>query len=104
MIIDLKKGRNTPDEVTIKDKVIERVSSYKYSGVVMDNRLAWHDHIDYLVKRINPRLYCMRRLHKFNVDTGGYEDVVVVVSPELSANSCPQILHNIKVSEQEIPN
>ena len=34
---------------------------------------------------------------RFNGDTGGYEDVVVVVSPELSANSCPQILHNIKV-------
>ena len=34
---------------------------------------------------------------RFNKDTGGYEDVVVVVSPELSANSCPQILHNIKV-------
>lgn len=34
---------------------------------------------------------------QFNSDTGGDEDVVVVVSPELSANSCPQILHNIKV-------
>ena len=34
---------------------------------------------------------------RFNGETGGYEDVVVVVSPELSANSCPQILHNIKV-------
>ena len=34
---------------------------------------------------------------RFNADTGGYEDVVIVVSPELSANSCPQILHNIKV-------
>ena len=38
-----------------------------------------------------------RTLIRFNEDTGGYEDVVVVVSPELSANSCPQILHNIKV-------
>ena len=36
----------------------------------------------------------------FNEDTGGYEDVVVVVSPELSANSCPQILHNIKVRDK----
>ena len=34
---------------------------------------------------------------RFNRETGGYENVVVVVSPELSANSCPQILHNIKV-------
>ena len=33
----------------------------------------------------------------FNKETGGYEDVTIVVSPELSAGSCPQILHNIKV-------
>ena len=34
---------------------------------------------------------------KFNKNTGGYRDVVVVVSEDLSAASCPQILDNIKV-------
>ena len=34
---------------------------------------------------------------KFNHNTGGYEDVVIVVSEELSAASCPEILDNVKV-------
>ena len=34
---------------------------------------------------------------KFNKNTGGYRDVVVVVSEDLSSASCPQILDNIKV-------
>ena len=36
---------------------------------------------------------------KFNKNTGGYEDIVVVISEELSASSCPQILDNVKVCE-----
>ena len=34
---------------------------------------------------------------KFNKNTGGYQDIVVVISEELSASSCPQILDNVKV-------
>lgn len=34
---------------------------------------------------------------KFNQNTRGYEDIVIVVSEELSAASCPQILDNVKV-------
>ena len=34
---------------------------------------------------------------KFNKNIGGYRDVVVVVSEDLSSASCPQILDNIKV-------
>ena len=34
-----------------------------------------------------------------NPVTGGVEDMVVVVSPELAATSCPQILSNIKVGQ-----
>ena len=34
---------------------------------------------------------------KFNANTRGYEDIVIVVSEELSAASCPQILDNVKV-------
>lgn len=34
---------------------------------------------------------------KFNKNTGGYQDIVVVISEELSSASCPQILDNVKV-------
>ena len=39
---------------------------------------------------------------KFNKNTGGYRDVVVVVSEDLSAASCPQILDNIKVGVRNL--
>ena len=41
---------------------------------------------------------CFKRTNiKFNKNTGGYQDIVVVISEELSASSCPQILDNVKV-------
>ena len=34
----------------------------------------------------------------FDFSTGGYHDVAVIVSPELSRAECPQILDDVKVS------
>ncbi len=42
--------------LTIDDLHIERVSSYKYLGIWLDEKLAFDIHIDYLVKRLKPRL------------------------------------------------
>ena len=39
----------------------------------------------------------LRSSMRLNPETGGFEDVVVVVSQEMSAASCPQILSNVKV-------
>ncbi len=33
----------------------------------------------------------------FDVATGGYHDIAVIVSPALNREECPQILHDIKV-------
>ena len=41
---------------------------------------------------------------KFNKNTGGYQDIVVVISEELSAASCPQILDNVKVCSDHFSN
>ena len=35
---------------------------------MMDDKLAWHDHIDYLMKRLNVRIYCFMKLNYFHVD------------------------------------
>lgn len=34
---------------------------------------------------------------RFNEDTGGYEDLLVVISEDMSREECPQILENVKV-------
>ena len=41
---------------------------------------------------------------KFNKNTGGYKDIVVVISEDLSAAGCPQILDNVKVCSDHFSN
>ena len=69
MIIDFRtKHKVTPEPVLIGDCVVERVSEYKYLGVVMDEKLNWNEHVAYVEKRLKPRFYCFRKLNSFNVN------------------------------------
>lgn len=43
------------------------VPSYKYLGVVLDNKLDWTSNIDHLYKKSQSRLYFLRRLGSFNI-------------------------------------
>ena len=51
-------------------------------------------------------VWCKSRGHfsglGFDFATGGYRDVAVIVSPELSRAECPQILDDVKVGKEEI--
>ena len=55
--------------MVIKGTVVDRISSYTYLGVVLNNKLTWGDHVDVLIKKLNSRLYCIRKMSKFNVST-----------------------------------
>ena len=48
---------------------VERVSTYKYLGSVLDEKLAWTAHVDSIVKRLNSRMFCLRKLGRFGVRT-----------------------------------
>ena len=68
MIIDFRISCSPPSSIVLKGSKVDRVSSYKYLGIMIDDKLAWHDHIDYLIKRLNVRMYCFRKLNYFHVD------------------------------------
>jgi hypothetical protein len=68
LIIDFRKCRPSLEPIMINNSEVQRTSKYKYLGVVMDDCLSWHDHIDHLCKKLNPRLYCLRKMSKFKVD------------------------------------
>jgi hypothetical protein len=67
MIIDYRVDPPTPDAAMIKDSSVDRVETYKYLGVVIDNKLNWHAHIDNLIKKLNSKMFCLRKLNSFNV-------------------------------------
>ena len=67
MIIDFRKFRVKPTAITIKNCAVQQVTSYKYLGVVIDEKLGWTEHIDLICKKLNTRLYCLRKMNKFSV-------------------------------------
>ena len=46
---------------------MERVGTYKYLGVFFDRKLNWKENIRVVVKKVNPRMYFMRKLRSFGV-------------------------------------
>ncbi len=55
-----------PPILTIDDLHLEIVSTYKYLGIWLDEKLAFDVHIDYLEKRLKPRLGFLFRQKKKN--------------------------------------
>lgn len=69
--MDLRRRRNPPrpphTPISIKGKTVEKVGTYKYLGVHLNDRLDWSDNTVALYKKGQSRLFFLRRLRSFNV-------------------------------------
>ncbi len=45
----------------------EWASSYKYLGLIIDNKLSFDTHVEAVCKKGQQRLHCLRRLSTFNI-------------------------------------
>ena len=45
MVIDFRHARSDPQPVDIKGSAVARVETYKYLGIVLNNKLSWGDHV-----------------------------------------------------------
>ena len=68
MIINFRKSKALPDPIIINDHTVERVSIYKYLGVMLNNDLSWSNNTDYIISKLNSCLYCLRKLKILNVN------------------------------------
>ena len=68
MVIDFRKTKTIPDPVILRGENVERVTSYKYLGTTVDQSLSWNENTQIIIKKANSRLYCLRKLHTFNVN------------------------------------
>ena len=57
MIVDFKKVKHQLKTIIINSKELKLVSSAKILGVMVSNSLEWIDHVNYVVKKANKRLY-----------------------------------------------
>ena len=43
------------------------MDKYRYLGLVIDNKLAWHEITDGIIKKVHCRLFCLRKLRSLRV-------------------------------------
>ena len=67
MVIDFRQTSLDPQPLDIKGSSVARVDTYKYLGIVLNNKLSWGDHVDFIVKKLNSRMYCLRKLNSFHI-------------------------------------
>lgn len=49
-------------------KEVDKVSSYKYLGTVIDDKLSWVENTNLVLSKAQNRLYLLRKLKSFYVD------------------------------------
>ena len=59
----------------IKGENVEQVTSFKYLGVILDNKLNYNCHVDHVCKKANQRLFLLRKLKHFQINSNILESV-----------------------------
>ena len=67
MVINFRQTSPAPQLVDIKGSSVARVDTYKWLGIVLNNKLSRGDHVDCIVQKMNSRMYCLRKLNSFHI-------------------------------------
>jgi len=66
-VVDFTRSKRTCQSVCIEEEEIETFQTYKYPGVVLDNKLEWSANIDAVYRKGQSCLVFLKRLRSFNV-------------------------------------
>ena len=71
VVIDFRKSSAVVPDLFINGVKVERVTEYKYLGTVLelDSKLNFNANNDFINKKCQSRLYCLRKLRSFHVNT-----------------------------------
>ena len=69
MIFDFRKNPGNINSLVIKEEEVRTVHTYKYLGTVIDDKLEWTPNIDTSCKKANQRLFFLRKLRQFRINS-----------------------------------
>ena len=64
MVFSLRKSYSISDDVIFKGEGIEQVSTFRFLGVINDNKLCWSDHIQYIKKKVSKGIGILHKTNK----------------------------------------
>ena len=62
------RGTSLLQPVRMKTEDVESVKTFKYLGTVLDNNFSFTTHVDTVCKKVNERMYLIRKLKTFYFD------------------------------------
>ena len=65
-----RNNQRCPKPVYLKGEAVERVETYKYLDVVFGSKLNWKENINSVLKKVDTRMHCLRKLRSFGVNSG----------------------------------
>ena len=68
MVVDFSTSPRFQPSLHIKGEVVESVTEYKYLGTIIDNKFRFNQNVDALYKKLNSRMYFIRKLSKIRID------------------------------------
>ena len=84
-----KFNPGTISRIYINSKEIERVESFKLLGVVFSSDLSWSAHVDYILKKVAKRMYCIHYLVRARVKDTDILTVYCSVIRSVMEYACP---------------
>ena len=77
MIFNPSKTKDFHPRFEFNDNELELVEETKLLGLVLRSDLSWSSNTQYMVKRANKKLWCLRRLKNFGAETQDLLDVYI---------------------------
>ena len=68
MCIDFRRNRTVISHIVINGEPVEQVDSFKYLGVILNEKLSFTEHVTAVQKKSQQRLHVLRKLRAFYVD------------------------------------
>ena len=65
MLFKGKKGIVSPPRVVMNDTQISQIRKTKFLGIILDDKLSWVHHIDYISKKISKSIGIIYRLRQY---------------------------------------
>lgn len=69
MCLDFRKDRNEFNPLSIKNENVKVVNSYKYLGVIIDDKLSFSENVQHLYKKSVQRVHHLRILNNLKIDS-----------------------------------
>ena len=92
LIIDFAKDKQEFPPLIINSVAVDRVSSARVLGLIVQDNMNWNEHVNNVVKKAGKRLYMLRVLKRSNADTNTLITVYTTIIRPVLEYAC-QVWH-----------